>query len=171
MRRAENPGCHRSCAEKPSAIRTLIPLAILLFGLGCTSTGPIVYARPVVATPSADEGLCGLPDSIRLKLLATLARGDVPGVIGMWQLHTGKDGVVPRALQAMQTAYQATNQQKGACQQVARKIHEGFKFLEGDQKYVHISSSAARAQFMSWQNRIVFRQQLPCRRRMPGQVL
>jgi len=66
-----------------------------------------------------------LPDSIRLKILARLAQGDIAGAIALWQAHTGRTDI-PKILMDLQLAFQVTNRRMGSCEDVARSIHSGF---------------------------------------------
>ncbi len=74
----------------------------MLLILGCALAPGVLYA----STPNLPKTalLASVPDSIRLKMLAAMARGDITGAISLWQLHTNRD-TVPAALQAMQRAY------------------------------------------------------------------
>jgi hypothetical protein len=47
-----------------------------------------------------------LPDSLKLKMLAALARGDTAGAIVLWQAHHGTQ-TVPRALQYLKQIHHA----------------------------------------------------------------
>jgi hypothetical protein len=109
--------------------------------------GQVARLRPA---PNQVEG--ALPDSIRLKLLAAIARGDIAGAIALWQAETGTN-TVPRTLQAFQAAFNAANRIAGPCAQVAKDIYEGFKFLGGQPEYVRISSTGGT--YLSWQSRIL----------------
>jgi len=44
------------------------------------------------------------PDSLRMKLLAALARGDTAGAIALWQAESGAQ-TVPKSLQSFQAAF------------------------------------------------------------------
>lgn len=100
--------------------------------------------------PQDMEGV--LPDSIRLRLLATLARGDIPGAIALWQAETGSTAV-PKVLQAFQSAFNIANRVAGPCSRVAKDIYEGFKFFGGQPEYVQLSSTGGP--YLSWQSRIL----------------
>ena len=52
--------------------------------------------------------LAALPDSVRVKMLAAIARGDIAGAISMWQLATGRN-TVPPALETLQAAFSLAN--------------------------------------------------------------
>ncbi len=93
-----------------------------------------------------------LPDSLKLKLLAVLARGDTAGAIALWQAHNGTQ-TVPKSLQAFQAAFSSANRIAGPCARVARDIYEGFSFFGGNSQYVRISSTGGN--YLSWQSRIM----------------
>jgi hypothetical protein len=94
--------------------------------------------------------LSSLPDSVRVKMLAAIARGDIAGAISMWQLATGRT-TVPPALSALGSAFSLANRVAGPCVQIAKNISEGFKFLGGNPQFIRISST--QGQFLSWQGR------------------
>jgi len=111
--------------------------------------GPgVALASAPVPTPGL--WLAAIPDSVRLKMLAALARGDIAGAISMWQLATNRD-TVPPALAALQSAFSLANRVAGPCGRVAKDIYQGFKSLGGNPQYLRLSSSSGR--FLSWQNR------------------
>jgi len=106
-----------------------------------------------IGTPLRPADVAGaLPNSIRLKLLAALAQGDIAGAVSLWQVHTGRN-TVPKALQALQAAFSSANRVAGPCARVARDIYDGFKFFGGEPQYVHISSTGGS--YLSWQSRIM----------------
>jgi hypothetical protein len=93
-----------------------------------------------------------LPDSIRLKILARLAQGDITGAIALWQVHTGRTDI-PKILLDLQLAFQVANRRMGACGDVARTIHSGFRYFGGKPEYIRISSTGG--ELLSWQNRAI----------------
>jgi hypothetical protein len=107
-----------------------------------------VAHAPVRATDVAGV----LPDSLKLKMLAALARGDIAGAITLWQAHNGVQ-TVPKALQAFQAAFSTANRIAGPCARVAKDIYEGFNFFGGQTQYVRISSTGGN--YLSWQSRIL----------------
>jgi hypothetical protein len=100
--------------------------------------------------PTPAMWVAALPDSVRLKMLAAIARGDIAGAISMWQLSTNRD-TVPPALAALQSAFSLANRVAGSCGRVARDIYQGFKSLGGNPQYLRISSS--KGNYLSWQSR------------------
>jgi hypothetical protein len=128
-----------------------LALVLLVVGVGCATPTVRISDSPHTTDPGSLE--CGLPDSLRVKMLEALTRGDVIGAIGLWRLHTGREGALPRALQAFQEAFNAANRIAGPCERVARDIHEGFKFLGGTPRYARISST--QGPFLTWQGRVL----------------
>jgi hypothetical protein len=134
-------------------IQTLL-LAALIGSLGCAAASPpAAVTRPAATSATDDAAHCNLPDSLRVKMVAALARGDIATAIGLWQAHHGKPDTIPRALRAFQSAYHASNRRPGACQDVARQLHEGFKFVGGSPQYLRISASPSSRAYLSWQGR------------------
>jgi hypothetical protein len=122
--------------------------------------GLLLVARPGIAWSAGQSPLSpttavltsALPDSIRLKMLALLAEGDIPGAIALWQVHTGRTDV-PQVLQDLHVAFQVTSRALNSCTHVARTIHAGFRYFGGRPEYVRISST--QGQYLSWQNRAI----------------
>lgn len=111
-------------------------LRALVFGLllvAGAASGPSQAAPPASAATLVQASVLSA-DSIRLKLLAYLARGDIAGAIVMYQVHTGK--VAPTWLMDLQAAYGVANQAAGRCQQVARIIHTAFIKLGQTPQYI-----------------------------------
>ncbi len=108
----------------------------------------VLASVPPLPTPAM--WLAVLPDSVRLKMLAAIARGDIAGAISLWQLATNRD-TVPPALAALQSAFSLTNRVAGPCARVAKDIYEGFKSLGGNPQYLRISST--KGEYLSWQSR------------------
>lgn len=79
-------------------------------------------------------------ESTRAKMLAALARGDIPAAIVAWQANTGRQNI-PQWLGNLQAAFQVANQRAGPCKQVAQSIFEGFKQLGKDPNYLHFRTS------------------------------
>ncbi len=66
-----------------------------------------------------------LPDSVRVKIFAALAAGDVDTAVAAYMAHKGLTDA-PRWLQAFQSAFNVTNRTVGPCRQVAGDIHAAF---------------------------------------------
>jgi hypothetical protein len=94
--------------------------------------------------------LAAVPDTVRVKMLAAIARGDIAGAISLWQLATNRD-TVPPALAALQSAFGLANRVAGPCARVAKDIYQGFKSLGGNPQYLRVSST--EGPFLSWRNR------------------
>ena len=111
-------------------------LRVLLFGLllvAGAASGPSQAASPALAARLVQASVLSA-DSIHLKLLAYLARGDITGAIAMYQVHTGQ--AAPAWLMELQGAYGVANQVAGRCQQVARVIHTAFLKLGQTPQYI-----------------------------------
>jgi hypothetical protein len=114
-----------------------LALVLLLVGVGCAT--PPVRTSDSLNTTGPGSLECSLPDSLRVKMLAALTRGDIPGAIGLWQLHTGQQA--PAWLRNLQGAYSAANQLPGRCQEVARIIHTAFSNLGRSPEYIAFRSA------------------------------
>ncbi|MCP3168876.1 RHS repeat-associated core domain-containing protein [Myxococcus qinghaiensis] len=79
-------------------------------------------------------------DSINARMLALIARGDVAGAIAYYQLQNNTEKI-PRALQALQNAFNVANQVGGPCKQVAKDIHKGFTFLGQSPQFIRIRAT------------------------------
>ena len=106
-------------------------VASLLMGFVGSSHG----ATPIRETVAAQ--VMGA-DSLRGHTFSLLARGDVTGAIDYWVLATGKDA--PAWLFALKTAFDASKQMAGACQEVARSIHMAFTQLGGKPELVELTT-------------------------------
>jgi hypothetical protein len=119
-------------------LRVMVPWLLLLAG---AVSGPARATSPSTAASLVQASVLGA-DSIRVKLLECLARGDVAGAIALYEAHTGK--VAPAWLMDLQQAYAVTNQAVGKCQQVARIIHTAFTRLGQTPQYVAIRASGKK---------------------------
>jgi hypothetical protein len=108
----------------------MVPWLLLWAGV---VAGPAQATSPSSAASLIQASVLGA-DSIRFKLLAYLARGDIPGAIAMYEAHTGK--AAPAWLMDLQVAYSVANQAAGKCQQVARFIHTAFSKLGQTPQYI-----------------------------------
>jgi hypothetical protein len=111
-------------------------LRALVFGLllvAGAASGPGQAATPALAATVVQASVLSA-DSIQVKLLAYLARGDIAGAIAMYEVHTGR--VAPAWLMDLQVAYGVANQAAGKCQQVARLIHTAFIKLGQTPQYI-----------------------------------
>jgi hypothetical protein len=100
----------------------------------------LLGTTPVLASPATGparqvvQAVLRMPDSLRVRLMALLARGDLAGAISLWELETGKDA--PQWLLAFQAAFSTANQRAGPCIQVARDVFEGFKRFGAKPAYI-----------------------------------
>ncbi len=114
-------------------LHALVPWLLLVAG---SVSEPARAASPSSAVVLPQAGLLGVSDSIRLKLLASLARGDIAGAIVMYEAQTGH--AAPAWLLELQVAYSVVSQNVGRCQEVARIIHSAFTRLGQNPQYVVI---------------------------------
>ncbi len=113
-------------------------LRAMVFGfllVAGAASGPAWAASPALAARLVQASVLSA-DSIRVKVLAYLVRGDIAGAITMYEAHTGQSA--PVWLMDLQVAYGVTNQAAGRCQQVARIIHTAFSKLGQTPQYVAI---------------------------------
>lgn len=83
-----------------------------------------------------------LPDTVRSKILAHLADGNVTGAIEYYLLATGAREA-PRWLQNLRLAFEAANRVAGRCVDVAQKLHEAFVQLGKNPSYVKVTSTGS----------------------------
>lgn len=115
----------------------LVLLVLLLMGPGRVVAAPGVGHTPHGIRTSDVAHV--LPDSIRLRMLAALVRGDIESAIAMYQLHTGIQEV-PKWLQAFQAAFSAANRVAGPCERVAEDVFEGFHKLGANPSYIRFTT-------------------------------
>jgi plasmid stabilization system protein ParE len=104
----------------------------LLLVVGAASA-PVQAASPVSAARVVQASVLAA-NTVQLKVLAYLARGDIAGAIAMYQVHTGR--AAPAWLMDLQVAYTVANQAAGRCQQVARLIHTAYSKLGQTPQYI-----------------------------------
>ncbi|MFY0527889.1 papain fold toxin domain-containing protein [Archangium gephyra] len=121
-------------------MRRLRALVGLLLVAGAAS-GPGQAATPGLAATVVQASVLSA-DSIHVKVLAYLARGDIAGAIAMYEVHTGR--VAPAWLMDLQVAYGVANQAAGNCQQVARFIHTAFIKLGQTPQYIAFRTNTGR---------------------------
>lgn len=105
----------------------------LLWGVVAAAPGPGQAAAPASAATLVQASVLAA-DSLHVKLLAYLARGDIAGAIALYQLQTGQ--AAPAWLMDLQVAYSVASQAAGKCQQVARIIHTSFSKLGQTPQYI-----------------------------------
>ncbi|ADO68872.1 hypothetical protein [Stigmatella aurantiaca] len=86
--------------------------------------------------------LLQLPDSLRIKMVAALARGELATAIALWEAQMGRKA--PEWLRAFQGAFSEANQKAGPCVAVARNIFEGFKRLGERPSYLRFTAEGSR---------------------------
>lgn len=100
-------------------------------------------ASPIQGTAGwVSRAVLQMPDTLRTRMMAALARGDLAGAISLWELETGQSA--PTWLQAFQNAFSSANQKAGPCIQVAKSVFEGFKQLGNNPSYVRFTAAGSR---------------------------
>ena len=117
-------------------MRTAFRVAIVAIAL---AMAPGALAGGSIGPRLVREAALGISDSIRLRMLALIAQGDIAGAVEYYLLATGAS-TAPRWLVAMQRAFDAANRVAGPCQRVADAILEGFKKLGQNPAYVRFAS-------------------------------
>lgn len=112
---------------------------VVVVALATTTT---LASPPTGTAEQVSSAVLQMPDTLRTRMLAALARGDLAGAIHMWQLETGRDA--PQWLQAFQSAFSTDNQKAGPCIQVARSIFDGFQRLGSNPTYVRFTAMGTR---------------------------
>lgn len=114
----------------------------------CWLVALLLVSAPTLAGPTqgtaewVTQAVLQIPDSLRLRILATLARGDLSDAIALWELETGHEA--PQWLQAFQSAFSVANQRAGPCIQVARSVFEGFKQLGANPAYLRFTAKGTQ---------------------------
>lgn len=102
-----------------------------------------VHANPIHGAAGwIRDSVLLMPDSLRTRVLAAIARGDIAGAVSLWELETGRNA--PHWLQGFQAAFNAVNQRAGPCIQVARSVYEGFKQLGASPTYIQFTTAIVR---------------------------
>jgi hypothetical protein len=83
-----------------------------------------------------------MPDSLRVKMFAAVARGDFASAVALWEAQMGRKA--PQWLKAFQEAFSAANQRAGPCVDVAKSISEGFKQLGATPSYMKFTAEGSR---------------------------
>jgi hypothetical protein len=102
----------------------------------------LLLAQTVDIPGRLSQAVLQMPDTLRVRMLAAIARGDIAGAIALWELETGHQA--PLWLQAMQEAFSTANQRAGPCIEVARSIFEGFRRLGANPSYLRLSAQGSR---------------------------
>lgn len=88
-----------------------------------------------------------LPDSIRTRIFAALAVGDVDAAVAAYMAYKGLTDA-PRWLQAFQGAFSVANRTVGPCRQVAGDIHAAF--IQFGTRAEYIAFRARNYHYMSF---------------------
>jgi hypothetical protein len=104
---------------------------------GALPAPPVARAVPAVA------------ESTRLRFLALLTQGNLRGALEVWETHTGR--TAPQAAWSMTAAFDKVNQVAGACMRVARSVHEGFKSLGFQPRFVRFVPPAEGEELLGWE--------------------
>jgi hypothetical protein len=110
--------------------RAWVPGLLLVVGL---VSGSVRAATPSSALTVVQASLLSA-DSIQVKLMAYLARGDIAGALSLYEAETGHEP--PVWLRDLQWAYSVASQAVGKCQQVARIIHTASTKLGQTPQYI-----------------------------------
>jgi hypothetical protein len=92
------------------------------------------------APDAVAQAVPSIMESTRAKVLAALARGDVPGAIAAYEVHAGSKA--PEWLRALQTAFSAKSQEAGKCQDVARILHQAYSKLGRATEFIAFRANA-----------------------------
>jgi hypothetical protein len=94
-----------------------------------------------------------MPSTLKARMLAAIARGDLAGAIALWELEMGRRA--PQWLTEFQAAFNVANQRAGPCAEVARSVFEGFRRLGEKPAYVRFTStgSVRGANLIAWERR------------------
>jgi hypothetical protein len=92
----------------------------------------------------------GIPDSVRLKMLAMILRGEVAAAGEYYLLATGATQL-PRWFTTLQQAFDVASRAPNACRATAGAISEGFRRLGLNPQIIRISSTGG--DMLSWKGR------------------
>lgn len=136
-------------AMSPPRHSTALPLLGLLLCLHASSgvAAPVrlgvtalLSQVPRMAPTTVAHSVPSIMESTRAKVLAALARGDVPGAITAYEVHAGHRA--PEWLRALQTAYSTKSQEVGKCQEVARILHEAYSKFGKTPEFIALRANA-----------------------------
>ncbi|HYO57912.1 hypothetical protein [Archangium sp.] len=99
------------------------------------------------------EAVLQMPSTLKARMLAAIARGELAGAIALWELEMGRRA--PQWLTEFQAAFNVVNQRAGPCAEVAKSVFEGFKRLGEKPAYVRFTStgSVRGANLIAWERR------------------
>jgi len=120
------------------ALGATTTLATPMTGASPARIQPLLIAQVANAPRLLTATVLQMPDSVRTRMLASLAQGDVAGAISMWELEMGRQA--PQWILLFQTAFSRENQRAGPCIDVAKNIAAGFKHLGGKPTFIRFTS-------------------------------
>ncbi|WP_309890855.1 hypothetical protein [Archangium sp.] len=120
------------------ALGTTTTLATPLTGASPTRIQPLLIAQVANAPRLLTATVLQMPDTLRTRMLASLAQGDVTGAISIWELEMGRQA--PQWILLFQSAFSRENQRAGPCIEVARNIAAGFRHLGGKPTLIRFTS-------------------------------
>jgi hypothetical protein len=130
-----------------------MPWRVIVFFLLTLGVAPASGAAPTLVSrlPALVLNVPPAPgeDSIRARLKACLAMGDLACVATQWSLLTGTDKV-PKWLADFQHAFQAANQKAGKCTQVAQTVHQALQKLGERPEYLRITVTGEGRKFLGF---------------------
>ena len=126
-------------------------LRLLLYAFFLVAAEP-AYAMAAPHALVVSSTLGQVPDSVRTKIFAALAMGDVEGAVAAYMVHKGLTDT-PRWLQAFQAAFSLASRGMGRCQQVAKDIFAALTRFGASPEYVKISSN--EGDFLSWKGKMI----------------
>lgn len=99
------------------------------------------------------EAVLQVPSTLKVRMLAAIARGDLAGAIALWELEMGRRA--PQWLTEFQAAFNVANQRAGPCVEIAKSVFEGFRRLGEKPAYVRFNSTGSMrgANFIAWERR------------------
>ena len=103
---------------------------------------PQLVTSQLVSVPGLiREAVLQHPSTIKTRMLAAIAQGDLAGAIALWELEMGRRA--PQWLTEFQAAFNVANQRAGPCAEVAKSVFEGFKRLGEKPAYVRFTSTGS----------------------------
>lgn len=115
--------------------------------LDSQGTGDAAVQVLLAPHPLVSSILGYLPDSVRTKIFAALAVGDVDAAVAAYMAHKGLTDA-PRWLQAFHAAFSVANRTVGPCRQVAGDIHAAF--IQFGARAEYIAFRARNYHYMSF---------------------
>jgi len=113
-----------------------------------------LFTAQIVSVPGlVRDAVLQMPSTLKARMLAAIAQGDLGGAIALWELEMGRRA--PQWLTEFQAAFNLANQRAGPCVEVAKSIFEGFKRLGAKPAYVRFTSAGSMrgANIIAWERR------------------